>query len=136
MLEEIAKQYSNVHIHKNVNCMSELMEQCDVAVSAAGSTLYELCAVGVPIICFSFVDNQELMVETFVKKGIVAYGGHYSKEKENLMDEVADNIYRLQRDLELRRRVTAQERKLVDGRGAIRIAEHLCSIALDEIRKE
>jgi len=126
MLEALAEEYENVHIHKKVSRMSDLIKQCDVAISAAGSTLYELCAVGVPIICFSFAENQERMVESFVNKGIVSYGGHYLEQKEKLLDEMAETLQHLQTDFELRSRLSKQERKLVDGKGAIRIAECLC----------
>lgn len=33
------------------------MKRADVAVSAGGSTLYELCAVGTPTISYALADN-------------------------------------------------------------------------------
>ena len=38
--------------------MAGLMRACDLAVSAAGTTLYELCAAGVPSVSFTMADNQ------------------------------------------------------------------------------
>lgn len=125
-LQALAGKHSNVHIHQNVTDMAELMYRCDIAVTAGGSTMYELCAAGVPIICFSFVDNQEQIVETFFRKGLVCYGGNYLKEKEALAENVAEHIRRLAQDREARDLYSQKERELVDGFGARRIATALC----------
>lgn len=125
-LEEMAGKYPNIHLYQNVTNMAELMEKCDVAITAGGSTMYELCAVGVPIICFSFVDNQELIVENFYKKNLVAYGGNYLKEKEAFSGNVARALTELVKDEKLRQEFSRKARQLVDGQGAERIAAALC----------
>ena len=38
--------------------MKEIMKQCDVVLSATGSTIYEVSALGVPLIAFYFAENQ------------------------------------------------------------------------------
>ncbi|MCR5796546.1 MAG: hypothetical protein K6G63_01315 [Eubacterium sp.] len=43
------------------------MQKCDIAISAAGSTLYELCACGVPTITYTTADNQ-IKAEKFLAK--------------------------------------------------------------------
>lgn len=120
-------KYPNVHIYQNVTNMAELMRQCDVAVSAGGSTMYELCAVGVPIICFSFVDNQEQIVQTFVKKEVVCYGGNYLLQKESLLDDIVKQLALLAGHKEIREQYSVRQRRLVDGHGAMRIARELCA---------
>ncbi len=125
MLEELEEKYFNVHIHKNVSDMAALMKQCDLAVSAAGSTLYELCAVGVPVLCFSFADNQVPMVEGFLKRGLVCYGGHYLDKGQTLLSEVTDRIRQLVNRKEERQAFSLRQRKTVDGLGARRLAEEL-----------
>lgn len=125
-LQELEKQYENVHIYKNVTRMSELMQFCDIAVTAGGSTMYELCAVGVPIICFSFVDNQEKIVECFTEQKIVCFGGNYLTQGESMVPLVTEKIALLHESVELRRAGSDKERELVDGQGAWRIARRLC----------
>lgn len=90
--------------------------------------MYELCAVGVPILCFSFVDNQEKIVETFVQKGLVRYGGNYLTEKEEMPKKIVGHLCHLTQDQEARAEYSARERELVDGRGAARIAEALITV--------
>lgn len=125
-LQALAAAHENVHIHENVQNMAELMEKCDIAVTAGGSTMYELCAVGVPVICFSFVDNQEKIVETFAEKDIVCFGGNYLTDQEGLADKVIQNILKLASDKMLRQDYQNREKALVDGRGAARLAKVLC----------
>lgn len=127
-LLEMERKYGNVHIYSNVTRMSELMQSCDIAVTAGGSTMYELCAVGVPILCFSFVDNQEKIVEEFRKRRIVRFAGNYLTQKEQMIPLLTEQIAALHDSVELRRSCSEKERELVDGQGAWRIAERLCKI--------
>ena len=127
-LLEMERKHGNVHIYSNVTRMSELMQSCDIAVTAGGSTMYELCAVGVPILCFSFVDNQEKIVEEFRKRRIVRFAGNYLTQKEQMIPLLTEQIAALHDSVELRRSCSEKERELVDGQGAWRIAERLCKI--------
>lgn len=124
-LLEIERKHPNVKIFNNVTRMSELMQNCDIAVTAGGSTMYELSAVGVPIICFSFVDNQEKIVEGFREREIVCFGGDYLRQGEQMVRDVASHIALLSGDSELRRSYSRRQQALVDGQGAMRIAERL-----------
>lgn len=127
-LLELERHNGNVHIFSNVSNMTELMRSCDIAVSAGGSTMYELCAVGVPVLCFSFVDNQEKIVEGFRQKGVVCFGGDYLSQGDRMIRSLVEHIVLLRNDVELRRSCSAKERELVDGQGAVRIASHLCKL--------
>lgn len=127
-LLEIEKKHPGVQVHSNVTDMSELMRTCDIAVTAGGSTMYELCAVGVPIICFSFVDNQEKIVEGFRNRNIVCFGGDYLRQGERMVRDVAAHIELLCRNAELRKNYSIRQKTLVDGQGAMRIARQLCQM--------
>lgn len=129
MLEKIAETYGNVMIHQGVEKMSELMKLCDLAISAGGSTMYELCAVGVPIICFSYADNQELLVEHFVRGQYAFYGGNYLEGKDLFLEKIEQTFWRAIDDYEMRKQMSEHCKALVDGYGAMKIAvslkEHL-----------
>ena len=105
--------------------MAQLMQSCDIAVTAGGSTMYELCAVGIPILCFSFVDNQEKIVKGFLEQKVVCFGGNYLVQGESMFDDISEQIALLKRNLSLRQESSRKERELVDGQGAMRIAGHL-----------
>ena len=57
-LERIAEELPFIRLHRQITNMCSLMLQCDAAISAAGTTLYELCACGVPAVIYILADNQ------------------------------------------------------------------------------
>lgn len=122
-LQALAKKHENIHIHCNVTNMAELMAESEVALSAGGSTLYELCAMGVPVIAFSFAENQERLVQTFVKRGIAQYGGNYRTDGNKMIQNTIAGLETLLEDENLRTEYREKARTLVDGKGADRIAE-------------
>lgn len=126
-LQALAKKHENIHIHCNVTNMAELMAESEVALSAGGSTLYELCAMGVPVIAFSFAENQERLVQTFVKRGIAQYGGNYRTDGNKMIQNTIAGLRKLCGDEALKTEYRRKALQLVDGRGAERIAEALLS---------
>lgn len=128
-LREIEKNHVNVQVCSDVANMLELMQSCDIAVTAGGTTMYELSAVGVPIICFSFVDNQQKIVEGFLNREVVCFGGDYLRQGEQMISDIAEHIALLHQDADLRRSYSSRQRALVDGQGALRIARCLQELA-------
>lgn len=126
-LQALAQKHENIHIHCNVTNMAELMAESEVALSAGGSTLYELCAMGVPVIAFSFAENQERLVQTFVKRGIAQYGGNYRTDGNKMIQNTIAGLEKLCGDEALKTEYRRKALQLVDGRGAERIAEALLS---------
>lgn len=125
-IDELRKEYeeyTNIHIHSNVSNLIDYMKQADLAISAGGSTLYELCAVGTPAISFSYVDNQMDNVRQFEKDGIMECIGDF-RDKESLRD-VCDMIASLSART-VREELSAKMRQMVDGNGALNIAKAIC----------
>ena len=145
-LERLAAQSSNLKLYSNISNMAALMKQCDYAISAAGTTLYELCALGIPAISFTMADNQIIMAETFAETETIPYAGDIRTEnlqennalknetltsnlKSSNMEFVLNNINNhlntLIRNPKQRIIQCHNMRRLVDGNGAIKIAEAL-----------
>ena len=130
-LEEMKRREqdnSRLHILWDVQKMAELMERCDVAISPGGTTLYELMTVGIPFICFSYVDNQIPATEYLSKEGIACYAGAYHRDPEGTIQQVRQLLQAFLQSAELRRRYSESERQVTDGFGAVRIAEHICEV--------
>lgn len=53
------------NILTGIDDMAHLMRSCDLAISAAGTTLYELATVGVPTVAIPIVENQMENVKGF-----------------------------------------------------------------------
>lgn len=62
-------QEPSVHVFRNLDDLAPLMREADLVVSAAGITLYEPCAVGVPTFAVPIVDNQLANACGFDKRG-------------------------------------------------------------------
>ena len=132
-VEELEKEYKNhnsVIFKKNVVSIKEYMEQADLAISAGGSTLYELCSIGTPTISFSYADNQLSNVHCFDESGIISYAGDIRyddvpKKARELMEILSEQEER-------RKTLSRAMRDLVDGRGAFQIAKSLTKGEKDE----
>ena len=122
-LKEKYKCYKNIRLHKAVENLDIYMKEADLAVSAGGTTLYELCAVGTPAISYSIADNQLDNVRKFAEDGVIAYAGDI--RQDNVIDSVIRLIRQYQGNRKLRAKVSGRMQKLVDGKGAERIADVL-----------
>jgi len=114
----------NIILHINERNMSELMQTCDVGISASGSTLYEMCAVGIPTITYILADNQIFAAEQFEQKGIMLNAGDCRKDTR-FTNRVTLYLNELCRDAGLRKSLSLKMQKLVDGNGVERIANRL-----------
>lgn len=65
------------------------MHSCELAVSASGTTLLELCACGIPTICFSFADNQMAFAASMDNYGAMCYVGD-AREEHNIERIICD----------------------------------------------
>ncbi len=124
-LQRIALHNPRIHLHKNVKNMSDYMRSCQMAVSAGGTTLFELCACGIPTVCFSFADNQEPGTQEMGRRNVMLYAGDARRESvENTIVKYLDGF--LQEE-SLRQEYSKRMIQLVDGKGALRIAKALCT---------
>lgn len=111
----------NAILHINEKNMSEMMTRCDLAISAAGTTLYELCASGIPTITYTLADNQLLAAEQFEKQGIMLSAGDCRGDSQ-FEERINMYLKRMAYSKELRERITMKMQTVVDGNGADRIA--------------
>ena len=115
------KDYKNICIYQAVTDIEKYMQEADLAVSAGGTTLYELCACGTPTISFLLADNQLDNVRKFAEDNVIDYAGDV--RSENVIENVAKLISRYKEDKGLRLERSKRMREVVDGQGARRIAE-------------
>ena len=113
-----------VHIRKGVRDLAPLMQRADLAVSAAGSTLYELACAGVPTLACPSVENQ---IPNAVGYGCSGAGRALTTLSWGSKD-VADRLSALLAEPDFAH-MPHMGRKLVDGQGASRIANYLLGCA-------
>ena len=123
-IQRIAAERPNLILHWNVREMASLMRGCDAAVSAAGSTLYELCACGIPTVTYILADNQIPGAEAFSAKGIMLSAGD-QRLSDSFIDELLSQLKQLCDRPTLRRSMHTMGLRCVDGNGASRTARCL-----------
>lgn len=109
--------------------LTQLIASCDIAVTAGGTTVYELCAGGIPSVMLTIADNQQMAAEEFDKRGLIPYAGDVRSDMAGTMMRAVDGITRYLEDPGLRQAASQKLRTVIDGAGADRIAERLLSMA-------
>jgi UDP-2,4-diacetamido-2,4,6-trideoxy-beta-L-altropyranose hydrolase len=107
-----------ISLQSNVKNMPDLMAWADVAVSAGGSTSWELAFMGLPSLVLILSNNQRPIAERLDGLGVaVSLGSH-----ENLSSVViAQQLTRLFVAAEMRAEMAQRGRELVDGEGTARV---------------
>ncbi len=126
-LERLAQAHPNVTLHENVSRMADLMGECDLAVSAAGTTLYELCAAGLPSVSYTLADNQLATARDMERLASLPWAGDARKDAQ-LPRRISGLVMELAQDEKKRRALSAAMHACVDGNGAARIAQALCAL--------
>lgn len=121
-LARYAQKHPHVVLHRQVQEMAELMLQCDLAVTAGGTTVYELCALGVPFVCFSYAENQEALADYAGRQGIGLNAGEYHHDPGKTLDNIGKMAAEAG-DWRQRRQMSQRAMELVDGCGAVRLAK-------------
>lgn len=126
-IHKISESVLNAVIHTDVKNMRSLMEDADLAVSAGGTTLMEICACGTPLITFVCADNQIEGVADVVKKTNAVFAGD-ARNNPDLINDIFSAILLLGANENLRREISRKEQETIDGKGADRIADEIMQL--------
>ena len=128
-LRALEQSLQGVHIYHDVADMAGLMGKCDMAVTAGGTTIYELAAIGVPFLCFSYARNQEALTRYIGEKEIAGFLGAYHVDEKAVLERLRGMFAEYCENFRLRKQCFDRERKMIDGKGAARIAARLAAAA-------
>jgi len=115
---------AKVTLREAVSNMPELMAQSDLAIIAAGGTLWELLSMACPVLSFGRDPVQRRILDDLQRKGIVKHLGDPAGAKPAV---VAEAIDALADDPQRRAKMARVGRQQVDGAGARRVCELLVS---------
>ncbi len=116
----IASAHFEAELLINPPNMPELMAWADLAISAGGSTCWELAFMGVPSLLFVLSEDQELIAAYLNKREAAQnLGWHDRLEDEQLCQKVKVLI----RSEVLRKSISENALPLVDGNGAFRVTK-------------
>jgi len=111
-----------INLIKSPKNMSDLYLKSDIAISAGGSSCYELAYYGIPNIIITIAENQINNAKELNEKNIGIYLGSSNKFSEN---EFKEKLKELINNKKLRETMSKNGKTLVDGQGKKRIVDEM-----------
>lgn len=121
-VEELASYRGRANIHRFHSSLAALMARCELAVGAGGVTALERLAVGLPALVVSVADNQVGGCQALARAGFIEYLGPKGSISTALL---TDRAIALRTDIRRLGLMSAGGKKLVDGKGAEKVAERM-----------
>ncbi len=131
--EAAARSHGNIRVLCSVANMPEWMKWADVAVSAAGSTSWEICFLGLPAILIDLAANQTPVARELHRLGAAR---HLGNAQAALPEYIATALKTLMASAEERISISRKASALVDGLGALRVVSAIRSEDLELRRVE
>lgn len=114
-----------VTLHEHITDMRPLMQQCQLAVSANGTTVYELAACGVPAITFAMVPEQLASGQSLGGCGVTAFCGLAYTDEPTCLHKIQEAFLLYTSDAKARHALAQTAHSMTDGNGSSRIASVL-----------
>lgn len=123
--QEVKRMSLKIQLLSSVKDMSELMAWADIAISAGGSTCWEMAYMGLPNLVTVIAENQRRVAEELDRRGCSIYMGDCHCIE---VGGLARKIRALAEDFPRRAAMSRAGRRIVDGKGADRILNALRGI--------
>lgn len=121
-LKQSVKKHPGFSIRKNVENMPELMAWADVAISAGGSTCWELAFTGLPNCIITLSADQELIASELSKQGVsIALGRLDEITDLSIIHTISELIYSPDKRITM----SQKGKRIIDGNGAHRVISTL-----------
>jgi len=114
---------ARIQLLRNPPNIPELMAECDMAVTAGGSTIWELAYFGMPCIVLTLAENQEPVAQLLHRRGACLGLG---PDARKAAADLAATISALCHDPTARAALGAKLGAAIDGRGAERVCAAMC----------
>ena len=116
-----------VEVVSPVEDLAALAVTCDLAVTAAGSSVWEFLCLGVPAALICVTDNQAVGYDAVSAEGVAVPVGRLAalRDDPQARESGVDALQRLVDDPAARRELAKRGQRLVDGRGRQRVADAL-----------
>jgi len=127
-LVSVFKEMPNIHFHKDVRSMSRLMAQSDLAITANGTTVYELIAAKVPVVSFAMVAEQVNSAISLEKLGAVEYCGKSYEDENNVIKNIVQKVMMFYMRPSFLKKQISHASEFIDGNGCARISRALLGL--------
>ena len=121
-LEPILRRHVDWEVHVDPDNIDELMAAADVAIGACGTMQLERMCIGLPSLVVTIAENQRDIARQLEEERCLEGLGTYPGLD---WESVKQRLQAVLRNAELLKEFSENGRKLVDGRGAKRVASFL-----------
>ena len=114
---------------QNVADLACLLRECDFMISGGGTTVWQACCAGMPMLALKMVDNQSLVIKTLREfDAALCLDVSTSPEKNAGISELAfAEVFQQATEASVRESLSMKAMQLVDGDGAGRVADTMAS---------
>ena len=128
-IEKLRDSNTELFYSPSASLMRDLMLSFDIAITAAGQTLYELAASGTPSIAIAVAENQKNNIQEWKRKGFLLDTIYHSDV--NYLRTIIKQVHALE-SISIRKKLSGIGKKNVDGQGSIRtinyLIENVCAL--------
>ncbi len=118
-VEQIRSRFEGrLRILSNLPDITPLLREADMALSSAGTTVWELALFGTPMILGAALDVEELLATRLARAGGCIYLGRFDSVDPN---RIVEEIEQLAADRHARHQLGSMAAKIIDGQGADRV---------------
>lgn len=110
---------------KTNDSMWRILNTCSLAILASGTTTYEAVHAGIPSINTLETEDNYFLIKELVDNGACIYAGSTFEESLNAIPGI---ISRFCNDREALSKIHKNSRDLIDGRGAVRVADEILQL--------
>lgn len=128
MLLQLQEQDERIKLYQNISNMESVMSRCDFAISAGGTTIFELFACGLPVIAFGFAENQMESLHLLAEQQALCYMGDAREDKAEVVNNIVKKAEEYCMNASFREEYRKRGQMITDGRGAFRIAEAIWNL--------
>ena len=102
--------------------IANVYQKTDLALTAGGSTCYELAYYGIPNLIITVADNQVNIARELDRQQVSIYLG---KQNEVSGKQIKETVEKVLISESLRKKMSIKGKKLVDGQGKVRIVDFM-----------
>jgi UDP-2,4-diacetamido-2,4,6-trideoxy-beta-L-altropyranose hydrolase len=126
-VDALVADRENFTVMEPTSELPAILATCDLAVSAAGTSSWEFCTLGIPSVLIDVVDNQTLGLSELSSRGLALAVSPAHRSSEEFVEALRTAVGGLLSDEQRRRAMSLRSLESFDGLGALRVVEAMNS---------
>jgi len=124
LIEALSRGRGHLTISDPTPELPALFGRADIVVSAAGTSAWDVCALGIPAVLVAVVHNQSSSISEALAEGMVL-GIDASDGRSGLTEQLTSRVVTLLTNEVVRRKLSDRCLEIFDGKGKARVSAHM-----------